>query len=108
NTAQGTGSTSARVGGILAPYVALMGQLPGLSIAFPVVIFGVVATLAGILMYWIPETLFAPMHQAIEEAEAAKDDYGIPCCGKTLTMKRRRKGASEENNAVKMSDLTKE
>jgi len=47
-----------------------------------VVIFGVVATLAGILMYWIPETLFSPMHQTIEETEAAEDDYGIPYCGK--------------------------
>ncbi|KAJ7388476.1 hypothetical protein OS493_037386 [Desmophyllum pertusum] len=43
NTGQGTGSTTARIGGILAPYIALMGQLPGLSIAFPVVIFAVVA-----------------------------------------------------------------
>ena len=63
-------------------------QLRGLSIAFPVVIFGVVATLAGILMYWIPETLFSPMHQTIEETEAADDDYGIPCCGKKLQFPR--------------------
>lgn len=82
NTGQGTGSMSARIGGILAPYIALMGQLPGLSITFPVTIFAAVALLAGILMYWIPETLFAPMHQTIEEAEAAEDDYGIPCWGK--------------------------
>jgi len=82
NTAQGTGSMTARIGGILAPYVALMAQLPGLSIAFPVVIFSVVSTLAGILMYWVPETLFSPMHQTIEETEAAEDYYGIPCCGK--------------------------
>lgn len=91
NTGQGTGSTSARIGGILAPYVALMGQLPGLSIAFPVVIFAGVALLAGILMYWLPETLFAPMHQTIEEAEVAQDDYGIPCCG------RRRRNETDEN-----------
>ncbi|KAL9982534.1 hypothetical protein ACROYT_G004588 [Oculina patagonica] len=88
NTALGTGSMSARVGGILAPYVALMGQLPGLSIAFPVVIFGVLAVLAGILMYWIPETLFSPMHQTIEETEAAEDDYAIPCCGKRVHLRR--------------------
>ena len=56
--------------------------MPGLSITFPVTIFAAVALLAGILMYWIPETLFAPMHQTIEEAEAAEDDYGIPCWGK--------------------------
>ena len=66
------------------------GQLPGLSIAFPVVIFGVVATVAGILMYWIPETLFSPMHQTIEETEAAEDDYGIPCCGRKLNLPRRK------------------
>ncbi|KAL9982535.1 hypothetical protein ACROYT_G004589 [Oculina patagonica] len=101
NTAQGTGSMSARVGGILAPYVALMGQLPGLSIAFPAVIFGVVAVVAGILMYWIPETLFSPMHQTIEEAEAAGDDYGIPCCGKRFNLQRKQE--AEENNAVQVS-----
>jgi len=88
NTAQGTGSTTARIGGVLAPYIALMAQLPGLSIAFPVVIFAVVATLAGILMYWIPETVFSPMHQTIEETEAAEDDYGIPCGGKKLHLPR--------------------
>lgn len=91
NSCQGTGSTSARIGGILAPYVVLMSQLPGLSIVFPVVIFGAVATLAGILMYWIPETLFSPMHQTIEEAEAAEDDYGIPYCGKKIELRRRKK-----------------
>jgi len=101
NTAQGTGSTSARIGGILAPYVALMGQLPGLSIAFPVVIFAVVALLAGILMYWIPETLFAPMHQTIEEAEAAEEDHRVPCCGR-----RCRNEKDEKKYEVKMEDFT--
>ncbi|XP_031559098.1 organic cation transporter protein-like isoform X2 [Actinia tenebrosa] len=84
NTAQGTGSTSARLGGILSPYAAMMGQLPGLSIAFPVSIFGILALLAGVLMYWLPETLFSPMHQTIEAAEAAIDDYSIPCCKSPL------------------------
>ena len=80
------------------------GQLRGLSIAFPVVIFGVVATVAGILMYWIPETLFSPMHQTIEETEAAEDDYGIPCCGNRP--KKRREGITKENDPVKMDDLS--
>lgn len=60
------------------------GQLPGLSIAFPVSMFGILALVAGVLMYWLPETLHAPMHQTIEAAEAAKDDYSIPCCKKPL------------------------
>jgi len=103
NTAQGTGSTTARVGGILAPYVALMGRLPGLSIAFPVSIFAAVATIAGLLMYWIPETVFAPMHQTIEEAEAATDDYLLPCCHK-----RTRQEVAGENEVVQMDDMTKD
>ncbi|CAH3139934.1 unnamed protein product [Pocillopora meandrina] len=96
NTGQGIGSTGARIGGILAPYVVLMSQFPGLSVVFPVVIFGVVATLAGILMYWIPETLYSPMHQTIEEAEAAEDDYGIPYCGKRIELRRRKKANDVE------------
>lgn len=60
-----------------------------------------VATLAGILMYWIPETVFAPMHQTIEEAEASTDDYLLPCCGK-----RPRQEVAGENEVVQMEDLT--
>lgn len=36
-------------------------------------------------MYWMPETLFAPMHQTTEEAEAAEEDFGIPYCGRRRT-----------------------
>ncbi|XP_032234106.2 solute carrier family 22 member 13 isoform X2 [Nematostella vectensis] len=81
NIATGVGSTSARVGAIIAPYIGMTAQFPGLSLALPVSIFGAVALLNGALSYWLPETLFAKMHQTIEEAEAAKDYYGIPCCG---------------------------
>ncbi|KAK3731639.1 hypothetical protein QZH41_007311 [Actinostola sp. cb2023] len=49
---------------------------------YPVVIFGVLALIATILMYWIPETLFAPMHQTIDEAEDGKEDFSVPCCGR--------------------------
>ncbi|XP_020914741.1 organic cation transporter protein isoform X2 [Exaiptasia diaphana] len=86
NTAQGTGSTAARIGGIIAPYIAMMGQLPGLSIAFPTTILGCVAILGGILMYWIPETLFSPMHQTVQQTEDAKEDFDIPCCGRKLPL----------------------
>ncbi|KXJ22238.1 Organic cation transporter 1 [Exaiptasia diaphana] len=82
NTGQGVGSATARFGALLAPYISMMSQLPGLGLAFPIVIFGVLALVAGILMYWIPETLYAPMHQTIGEAESAEEDFGIPCCGK--------------------------
>jgi len=45
------------------------GQLPGLSVAFPSTMFGLFALVAGIVMYWMPETLYAPMHQTIQQAE---------------------------------------
>lgn len=54
-------------------------QLPGIGVELPAAIFGVLALIAGIMMYWIPETLFAPMYQTVEEAEAAEDDFSIPC-----------------------------
>ncbi|XP_031557355.1 organic cation transporter protein-like [Actinia tenebrosa] len=84
NTGQGTGSTIARIGAIIAPYVAMLSQIPSLGVIVPIVIFGALALIAGVMMNWIPETLYAPMHQTIEEAEAAKEDFGIPCCGNIL------------------------
>lgn len=48
----------------------------------PVVIFGVISFIAGVVALIIPETLFIPMHQTIQEAENADEDYGIPRCGK--------------------------
>ncbi|XP_001622468.2 organic cation transporter protein [Nematostella vectensis] len=81
NTAQGVGSTAARIGAMLAPYIAMSGQLPGTSVALPATICGVIALIAAVATYWIPETLYANMHQTAQEAERAEDDYGIPCCG---------------------------
>jgi len=53
------------------------------------------------LMYWIPETLFAPMHQTIEEAEAGEEDHRVPCCGR-----RCRNEKDEKKYEVKMEDFT--
>ena len=36
------------------------------------------------------------MHQTIEEAEAAEDDYGIPYCGKRIELRRRKKANDVE------------
>lgn len=43
------------------------------------------------------------MHQTIEEAEAATDDYLLPCCHK-----RTRQEVAGENEVVKMDDMTKD
>ena len=57
-------------------------QLPGLSITLPVTIFGIFALIASIVTLWLPETIYANMHQTIEEAEAAEDDFKAPCLRK--------------------------
>ncbi|XP_048582229.1 organic cation transporter protein isoform X2 [Nematostella vectensis] len=106
NIALGAGSTSARIGAILAPYVAMTAQLPGLSLALPVTIFGVVALLNGMLSYWLPETLFAKMHQTIEETEAAQDYYGIPCCGRPPERREIRLNGKPETNGAVVTDDT--
>ena len=49
-------------------------------------------------MYWVPETLFAPMHQTPEEVEGAQEDFGIPCCGRRLTAEN-----VEEKDAIEMT-----
>ncbi|XP_031570056.1 organic cation transporter protein-like [Actinia tenebrosa] len=82
NTAQATGSCIGRIGAIAAPFVAMLGRTPGTGLTVPMVVFAVISLTAGAISLFVPETLFTPMHQTIEEAEAATDDYGIPCCGK--------------------------
>ncbi|EDO31179.1 predicted protein, partial [Nematostella vectensis] len=69
NTGIGAGSMSARLGGILAPYIS---QLPGVSLTLPVTIFGVSAVIAGILSLWLPETRYITLPQTIEEVETVK------------------------------------
>ncbi|XP_020894669.1 organic cation transporter protein [Exaiptasia diaphana] len=102
NTAQGTGSMVGRTGAISAPYVAMLARIPGVSVAVPVVIFGVISLIAGVVALIIPETLFIPMHQTIEEAENADEDYGIPRCGKP---RRNSKHAAQANAPLANDDL---
>ncbi|XP_031564540.1 organic cation transporter protein-like [Actinia tenebrosa] len=82
NSGIGLGSMSARVGGIIAPYIVMLSQLPGLSLTLPTTIFGVSAMVAGILSLWLPETLNVKLPQTIEEVEATKEIFKVPgCCG---------------------------
>lgn len=57
----------------------------------PLVIFGVMGIIAGVMALWLPETLFSPMPQTVEQAEAWEEDYKIYCC-------RRRESPREEGN----------
>ncbi|KXJ23440.1 Organic cation transporter protein [Exaiptasia diaphana] len=78
NTAQGVGSTAARVGGIAAPFLLLLAQLPGSSIILPMTIFGASAIACGISSLWLPETALRPLYQTTVESEEKPEDYGIP------------------------------
>ncbi|XP_063954422.1 organic cation transporter protein-like [Lytechinus pictus] len=59
-------SMSARIAGILAPYVLLLDEVWE---PLPVIIFGVLSIIAGVLILFVPETLGARLPQTIEEGE---------------------------------------
>lgn len=54
-------------------------DLPSLKKTLPLVVFGVLGVTAGIIALWLPETLFSPMPQTVEQAEAWEEDYRIYC-----------------------------
>ena len=66
NVGMGTASMSARIGGILAPYINL---LSGVWKPFPMIIFGVLAFTGGLLSLFLPETLNKALPETIEDGE---------------------------------------
>ena len=58
------------------------------------VIFGVLAFCSGVMALWLPETLFSPMPQTVEQVEAWPEDYQNYCC------KRSRARADESEDQV--------
>jgi OCT family organic cation transporter-like MFS transporter 4/5 len=45
----------------------------------PLIVFGAMAFIAGLLALLLPETLFSPMPQTVQQVEAWVEDYGVPC-----------------------------
>ena len=68
-------------------FVSLKADLPLLSRTLPLVIFGIFGILAGILALWLPETLYSPMAQTVEQAEEWDEDYKIYCCRRHIPAK---------------------
>ncbi|KAG8564121.1 hypothetical protein GDO81_016331 [Engystomops pustulosus] len=65
----GLGSTMARIGGIVAPLVKMLGEFyPFL----PLLIYGGIPILSGLLVYFLPETVNKPLPDTIEEVETGK------------------------------------
>ena len=67
---------------IFSYFIPFQANLPSLWKTFPLHIFGVVGMAAGILAFWLPETLTAEMPQTVEQAEAWDEDYNLYCCKK--------------------------
>ncbi|XP_062580306.1 organic cation transporter protein-like [Saccostrea cucullata] len=76
NAGMGASSCCARIGGILAPYVADSGVLIGgqFGQAVPLVIFGGASVLAGLLSLKLPETLDESLPESIDDGIA----FGTP------------------------------
>ncbi|KXJ28938.1 organic cation transporter protein [Exaiptasia diaphana] len=104
NIGIGTSSMMARFGGIAAPYVVLLADLPNVSKTLPLVIFGVMGVTAGIMSLWLPETLHVPMAQTVEQTEIWPEDYQIHCCRGT----RRRQAREQEKEMPRDSEVTLE
>lgn len=86
-------------------FLTLKADLPNLNKTLPLVIFGVLGVTAGILSLWLPETLFSPMPQTVEQAEAWDEDYKIYCCkrpGVKKPEKTNHTRADEEQKLCKM------
>jgi len=70
NTAIGTFSMTARIGGIAAPYIAL--YLPHVMAELPMLLMGGSALLGSILSLVLPETLGSALPERIEDVETMK------------------------------------
>uniref|UniRef100_A0A1I8PJ79 Major facilitator superfamily (MFS) profile domain-containing protein n=1 Tax=Stomoxys calcitrans TaxID=35570 RepID=A0A1I8PJ79_STOCA len=66
NVALGASSMVARIGGILAPYLNLLGQIWR---PLPLIICGALAFLGGLLSLLLPETHNKPMPETMEDGE---------------------------------------
>ncbi|XP_071114400.1 organic cation transporter protein-like [Haliotis cracherodii] len=72
NVAVGASSSWARVGGMIAPYVADAGKLVGgdFGRALPLLVFGAASVVAGLLALLLPETLNRDLPETIEDGIA--------------------------------------
>ncbi|CAH1779040.1 unnamed protein product [Owenia fusiformis] len=66
NLGVGTSSTCSRIGGIIAPYVSLLGTFSRFA---PSIFFGLVSLLGGFIVLLLPETRDRPLPETLEDAE---------------------------------------
>ncbi|XP_048240049.1 organic cation transporter protein-like [Haliotis rufescens] len=71
NSGVGVSSFFARIGGMVSPYIADLGVLVGgdLKVALPLIVFGGLSIVAGLLTLFLPETLKRRLPETIEDAK---------------------------------------
>ncbi|ALC47005.1 Orct [Drosophila busckii] len=81
NVGLGASSMVARVGGILAPYLNLLGDIWR---PLPLVVCGALAFTAGLLSLLLPETLNKPMPETIADGENFGKSSSVEVAGEEL------------------------
>ena len=66
NVAIGAASMSARIGGILCPYLNMMSEI---WTPLPLIVYGIFAFSGGLLSLFLPETLNKQLPETIEDGE---------------------------------------
>ncbi|XP_059154043.1 organic cation transporter protein-like isoform X4 [Physella acuta] len=71
NSGLGLSSTTARIGGILAPYIADIGNVVGgdLAVILPLLIFGSLSLAAGLCALILPETANRQLPDTVQDAK---------------------------------------
>ncbi|XP_076077828.1 organic cation transporter protein-like [Mytilus galloprovincialis] len=100
NTGMGASSCCARVGGMIAPYVADSAKIIGgdFGHAVPLAVFGAASVLAGLLSLLLPETLGEHLPESIEDGVIFGTDQ--------YREKKARKYKSSSNDLLKI-EMTK-
>ncbi|XP_062846208.1 solute carrier family 22 member 6-A [Trichomycterus rosablanca] len=70
-TGMGFSSTMARVGSMAAPAVLILDEM---FPAFPGIVYGALALIAGLAAFLLPETLTAPLPDTIEDVEEKRSE----------------------------------
>lgn len=55
---------------------------------------------AGVMAFWLPETVTSEMPQTVEQAEAWEEDYKIYCCRKPRIQSTRGEVVKDEEDTA--------
>ncbi|KAH9508656.1 hypothetical protein Btru_049547 [Bulinus truncatus] len=88
NSCIGAGSVFENLGGMISPYIADMGLVLGGAFAqgLPMMIFGTISILAGVLSLFLPETLHRTLPESIQDAIDFDKQQKCDRNGKTVSV----------------------